>query len=374
MVFGGAQCVAVRGQADQLRVSGEQFGSVAHVDGRVTPPPTECVSKTRAASYESGYPPAVTTPAGWYPDPDGSGGQRYWDGSTWTEHRAPAAQEPAGEHVGSHRAPEPEAKAESEPGPTAVINLDAVPSAPSEQATSVIRRPQQAFEPTSTASELTSATEPTSFGAGGTPQPSDPRRSLIVKFVAACAALLAVLVAVVIYGLFFTKSDDTTQASSGKTSTSKPAPATTSSDNGWGNSTESPSQSPSAPSGSGPQASDGGLTFAITGVENAPTVKFQDAPVEKQAQGEFLIVHMTVLNSGDAKGTFLATWQKLKAGGTTYNVDDQATAYLNGTWADLDPNGSADVAIAFDVPPGTSAESLEVHGEPTSTGVDVPLS
>jgi hypothetical protein len=33
----------------------------------------------------------VTTPAGWYPDPDGSGGQRYFDGQSWTDQRAPAA-------------------------------------------------------------------------------------------------------------------------------------------------------------------------------------------------------------------------------------------------------------------------------------------
>jgi hypothetical protein len=33
----------------------------------------------------------VTTPAGWYSDPDGSGGQRYFDGQSWTEHRSPAA-------------------------------------------------------------------------------------------------------------------------------------------------------------------------------------------------------------------------------------------------------------------------------------------
>ncbi len=26
---------------------------------------------------------------GWFPDPDGSGGQRYFDGTAWTEHRAP---------------------------------------------------------------------------------------------------------------------------------------------------------------------------------------------------------------------------------------------------------------------------------------------
>src|SRR6478672_4750639 len=111
------------------------------------------------------------TPAGWYPDPDGSGGQRYWDGSAWTEHRAPAAHEQAPPAApaepetagseqpttvvplrpggGAHRAPDPE----PEPGPTAVINLDSVPSVPSvpsEQATSVIRRPptETPFEPT----------------------------------------------------------------------------------------------------------------------------------------------------------------------------------------------------------------------------------
>jgi uncharacterized RDD family membrane protein YckC len=32
---------------------------------------------------------AVDVPAGWYPDPDGSGGQRYYDGHGWTDHRAP---------------------------------------------------------------------------------------------------------------------------------------------------------------------------------------------------------------------------------------------------------------------------------------------
>ena len=35
----------------------------------------------------------MTTPSGWYPDPDGSGGQRYFDGQSWTDHRAAAAVE-----------------------------------------------------------------------------------------------------------------------------------------------------------------------------------------------------------------------------------------------------------------------------------------
>jgi hypothetical protein len=255
------------------------------------------------------------TPAGWYPDPEGSGGQRYWDGSTWTEHQSPAA--PAAPEV---------------PG--------------NEQPTAIVQQ---------------------------RPPNDGRRRKLIIGFGAACAALLAILVAVVVYGVFFNMSDST-QASSGPKSTSKSAAPTTPSGSGWGNSTETASESPTAASGSGPQASDGGLTFAVTGVENAPTVQYQDAPVEKTAAGEFLIVHMTVLNSSDAQGTFLATLQKLKAGGTTYDIDDEATAYLNGTWADLAPSDSADLAIAFDVPPDTSGESLEVHGQPMSAGVDVPLS
>jgi Domain of unknown function (DUF4352)/Protein of unknown function (DUF2510) len=33
----------------------------------------------------------VTAPEGWYPDPDGSGGQRYFDGEAWTERRQSSA-------------------------------------------------------------------------------------------------------------------------------------------------------------------------------------------------------------------------------------------------------------------------------------------
>lgn len=40
-------------------------------------------------------------PAGWYPDPDGSGGQRYFDGAGWTGHRAP----PQGSWPQPHWAP-----------------------------------------------------------------------------------------------------------------------------------------------------------------------------------------------------------------------------------------------------------------------------
>ena len=31
-----------------------------------------------------------STPPGWYPDPSGAPGQRYWDGTTWTQHTSGA--------------------------------------------------------------------------------------------------------------------------------------------------------------------------------------------------------------------------------------------------------------------------------------------
>lgn len=34
--------------------------------------------------------------AGWYPDPEVPGGQRYWDGSRWGEQRPPASEPPSG--------------------------------------------------------------------------------------------------------------------------------------------------------------------------------------------------------------------------------------------------------------------------------------
>src|SRR5690242_19350464 len=49
---------------------------------------------------EESAPPPQLPPAGWYEDPDGTGQQRYWDGSKWTDQLAPPPPQPEQQLVG----------------------------------------------------------------------------------------------------------------------------------------------------------------------------------------------------------------------------------------------------------------------------------
>jgi hypothetical protein len=181
--------------------------------------------------------------------------------------------------------------------------------------------------------------------------------------------MVAVLVVAVIWAVFGHKHN-TVQVSSGPSTSQS---ATPTSANGWGTETVTTSESPtSVPSAAA--VTDGNFSFQVTDVETAPSVKSQDTSGEKTAQGQYLIVHMTVTNTGAMSATFLGTLQKLSAGGTTYSIDDDATGYLHGAVADTNPGDSNEVAVAFDVPLGTKPDSIQLHGDPTSPGVQVPLS
>jgi hypothetical protein len=73
-------------------VTASSYGYGSSVAGGV-PPPVQppaayppIVPADPAAPQADPPPPAVA--AGWYPDPQRPGGTRYWDGRTWTDHRA----------------------------------------------------------------------------------------------------------------------------------------------------------------------------------------------------------------------------------------------------------------------------------------------
>ena len=375
------------------------------------------------------------TPAGWYPDPEQAGQLRYWDGGTWTEHRSPAQapaapvapeppaepEPPAGaEHVGSHRAPEPEPEPLSIiEQPTTKVPLrdwtpepppelrdwasEPIPEPTTEPTTdpttdpTLEQTPEPSFAPppplteqpttkvplrdwtSETAPEPPRETVPYADATTSTPpeppavEPpagTEPRipvdnRKLVMGFGGAVAALLLVLVLAAVYA-FVIHKPDTVDLTSPTTETSTTTTEETTSEEAT--STEAAPPPPLA------GAVDGPLTFSVTGVESGNTITDSENEfLTKDAQGEFIVVRLTVQNTSPDPGQFLGTFQKLNAGGQVYTIDDEATFYVGGGFVDIPPGGQVDVGLAYDVPPGTVPESVELHADPMSPGVVLPV-
>lgn len=99
------------GQVIMIEAKSKQEGSArkfaaainqaAAIEGRKVPQgepesaPMFIESSGQGVARFSAPPPPPAVPAGWYPDPNGSAIQRYWDGGAWTEHTAPLAAPPS---------------------------------------------------------------------------------------------------------------------------------------------------------------------------------------------------------------------------------------------------------------------------------------
>lgn len=119
-------------------------------------------------------------------------------------------------------------------------------------------------------------------------------------------------------------------------------------------------------------AKDGQFTFTVTEVRRTGHVG--DSLTGTDAQGEFIVVTMTVLNHGRHAQMLNASDQKLLANGKTYDADSGAFTDSKAFLNNINPGNSVVAHVAFDVPRGTTVQQVVLHDSPYSAGVRVALS
>ena len=127
--------------------------------------------------------------------------------------------------------------------------------------------------------------------------------------------------------------------------------------------------------GIGTPVRDGDFELTVTAVE-PPVPAVGDSVLAETAQGEYVVVRLTVENIGDSQQLVDQSSQKLIDGqGRELSPDTGATFAVDpeNAFTQVNPGNSVEVALVYDVPVGTTPASLELHDSPFSGGVEVAL-
>jgi hypothetical protein len=107
--------------------------------------------------------------------------------------------------------------------------------------------------------------------------------------------------------------------------------------------------------------------------------KVDDQYLGKEAQGQFVLVYVTVKNIGKEPQLFSGEAQKLfEATGKEFSADSEAAISMgdasNSLYEEINPGNSVKGIVVFDIPKGTDVASIELHDSPFSGGTKVSLS
>lgn len=131
----------------------------------------------------------------------------------------------------------------------------------------------------------------------------------------------------------------------------------------------------SAP-GIGDAARDGKFEFTISKVEKGVASVGSEYFNEK-ADGQFVLVYITVKNIGDESQTLFDSEQKLKdTQGRSFSTDSSAAIAMedNEMWLnEINPGNSAKGTLVYDMPADAQPAEIELHDSMFSGGVTVSL-
>lgn len=128
--------------------------------------------------------------------------------------------------------------------------------------------------------------------------------------------------------------------------------------------------------GIGDPVRDGKFEFTVTEVETGVS-EVGDEFLSEQAQGQFVLVHMTVSNIGDQAQMLSGSNQTLiDDQGREHSANGSAAIYLEGSETflnDINPGNSVEGTVVFDIPADAEPAAVELHDSMFSGGVTVSL-
>lgn len=122
---------------------------------------------------------------------------------------------------------------------------------------------------------------------------------------------------------------------------------------------------------------DGKFEFVVTGVETGISTLGDNPYLAKEAQGQFVIVTMTVSNISDQPKSLSPSDQKLvDEQGRTFGPDTSAALNLESDvpiWDQINPGNTVTMPVVFDMPVDAVPTAIELHDSMFSNGVTVSL-
>lgn len=140
---------------------------------------------------------------------------------------------------------------------------------------------------------------------------------------------------------------------------------------------EEPVAEEPAPAGIGTPVSDAGFEFVVTGVEPGVTRVGSDL-LGQDAQGQFVLVHLTATNIGTEGAYVYSDPQKATdAQGREFTADVVASAYVATDptvfASQVNPGNQVAMTLVYDIPADATLTAITLHGGIFSDGVTVAL-